>query len=36
MKLHKIMLAVSVVMGMSSFAHAADQGSGTVSFHGSF
>ncbi|HBV9912402.1 TPA: type 1 fimbrial protein [Klebsiella aerogenes] len=35
MKLNKIMLAASVVMGMSSFAHAADQGHGTVSFHGS-
>lgn len=34
MKLNKIMLAVSVVMGMSSFAHAADQGHGTVKFHG--
>ncbi|MEN4700025.1 fimbrial protein [Pantoea agglomerans] len=42
MKLNKIMLAVSVVMGMSSLAHAADpvhsaadQGHGKVTFHGS-
>ncbi|MEX3098854.1 fimbrial protein [Serratia ureilytica] len=35
MKLNKIMLAVSVVIGVTSFAHAADQGHGTVTFHGS-
>ncbi|ELY3087894.1 type 1 fimbrial protein [Klebsiella aerogenes] len=34
MKLNKALLAVSVVMGMSSFAHAADQGHGKVTFHG--
>ena len=35
MKLNKVLLAASVVMGMSSFAHAADQGHGKVTFHGS-
>lgn len=35
MKLNKIMLAVTVVFGMSSLAHAADQGHGKVTFTGS-
>jgi type 1 fimbria pilin len=35
MKLNKIMLAGSLILGMTSFAHAADQGSGTVKFTGS-
>lgn len=35
MKLNKIILAVSLSMGMASFAHAADQGHGTVTFTGS-
>jgi len=35
MKLNKFMVAASMVIGITSFAHAADQGSGTVTFHGS-
>ena len=35
MKLNKVVLAASVVMGMSSFAHAADQGHGKITFFGS-
>lgn len=35
MKLNKIMVAAVMAMGMSSFAHAADQGSGRVTFTGS-
>lgn len=35
MKFNKTLLAVSLVMGVASFANAADQGHGTVTFHGS-
>lgn len=35
MKLNKIMLASVMAMGLSSFAHAADQGQGRVTFTGS-
>lgn len=35
MKMNKALIALSVVMGMSSFAHAADQGHGKVTFTGS-
>lgn len=35
MKLNKIMAAAVIAMGVSSFAHAADQGSGRVTFTGS-
>lgn len=35
MKLNKIMMAAVVAFGMSSVAHAADQGHGTVTFTGS-
>ncbi|OAH32812.1 fimbrial protein [Serratia marcescens] len=34
MKLNKALLAAAIVMGMSSMAHAADQGSGKVTFTG--
>lgn len=35
MKLNKIMVAAVMAMGMSSFAHAAEQGAGRVTFTGS-
>jgi len=35
MKLNKIMLAAMITFGAASFAHAADQGHGTVTFTGS-
>ncbi|CAI1246783.1 Fimbria A protein precursor [Serratia quinivorans] len=35
MKLNKIMLLVSLTLGAASFAHAADEGHGTVTFTGS-
>ncbi|MBH3259862.1 type 1 fimbrial protein [Serratia marcescens] len=35
MKLNKIMLAAAMALGVSSFAHAADQGHGKVTFTGS-
>ncbi|HDX4396459.1 fimbrial protein [Enterobacter cancerogenus] len=34
MKFKKTLLAVSLMMGITSFANAADQGHGTVTFHG--
>lgn len=35
MKFNKIMLGAAVILGMSSLAHAADQGKGKVTFYGS-